>query len=697
MTHHRLSRIFTSVSALAVIPALAATLATAPAAALADDGDGYGDPQQAAPDPGVARVSVIDGSVDVKRGDSGDTVSASVNAPLSAGDYISTQDQSQAEIEFDYGTELRVAPDSQLRFTQLAPQDHELQLAAGTLELRLFHGADAHASVETPQATITPDRSGSYFIDVDNDGNTRVTVRSGRVQIESAAGTQSLVPGSTLAISGDDTHAEFQTIDPVSYAGFDSWIASRDRYFERASDNPYVEHGMVGTEDLYANGRWVDNAQYGQVWVPNVEAGWAPYHDGRWVWEPYYGWTWVDNEPWGWAPFHYGNWFYASDVGWAWYPGQVVAARPYVYRPALVAFFNFGGGEGAGISLNFGNIGWVPIAPNEPFHPWWGAGSRGGYGYARPAYGNTTIVNNYTNNVTIVNVYHNSNAPGGVVGVENGNFANGNFTHLHTLAPIDLRRAEPIRRVLPIVPTANNLAFRPNAPVARPLEPVARFEKFRAPVTAQRPTFVQQQRTIESSAVRAYPTHEDAITHIAPAIPEAGRTDVEPRTRYDGNASHPTYASPDRTNGEPRGDAAHPADPANPKPAPDNAFDRFGRPATPQYRPPSDATPGGEGNANYRAPRNDGGTTSTAPGTNGTYGTGPNGAATYRAPYRSSTYHSPTRTSTGYHAPAYRTHRSTANGGNGDANANGAHAPHPAPTEHPLKPDNVPPNAVKPN
>ena len=102
------------------------------------------------------------------------------------------------------------------------------------------------------------------------------------------------------------------------------------------------------------------------------------------MWEPYYGWTWVDNEPWGWAPFHYGNWFYAADYGWAWYPGAYAVARPYVYRPALVAFFSFGGG-GGNFSVGFGNVGWVPIAPYEPFHPWWGNG--GGYGY-----GGTTVV-----------------------------------------------------------------------------------------------------------------------------------------------------------------------------------------------------------------------------------------------------------------------------------------------------------------
>ena len=580
MTAHRFFRILRS--GFASLPALAIVLASAPHLALADD-----DGTQAA-DPGVARVSVVEGSVDVKRGDSGDTVSADVNAPLSAGDYVSTQDDSHAEIEFDYGTELRIAPDSQMRFTQLEPNDHELQLAAGTLDLRLFHGADAHAQIETPQATITPTENGSTLVNVDNDGNTQVTVRSGRADVESAAGTQTLERGGTLVISGDEDHPQFQTVEPVSYASFDTWIANRDRYAERVSDNPYVANGMVGASDLYANGRWVDNQQYGQVWVPNVDAGWAPYHDGRWVWEPYYGWTWVDNEPWGWAPFHYGNWFYASDVGWAWYPGRYAVARPYVYRPALVAFFSFGGGGDGGIAIDFGNVGWVPLAPNEPFHAWWGNGN--GYGYSRAnRYNNTTIVNNYNNNTTIVNVYHNSNAPGGIVGVANGNFANGDFRHLRTLEPIDLRRAEPIRGVVPIVPTPQNLSFREHESAGRPFAPVARFENFGAPLRTQGPTFVQQQQNVKNAAVRNYPHHAEDITRIAPA----GVSE-----KHLGEPAGPAYSSPDR------GNVDAPRTPAYSKPGTpssnDGPFNRFDRPSG--NSPSSHPAPAYRGTPYYHTP-----------------------------------------------------------------------------------------------
>ena len=44
----------------------------------------------------------------------------------------------------------------------------------------------------------------------------------------------------------------------------------------------------------------------------------------------------------------------------------------YWWRPAMVGFFGFGGGVGFGVGFGFGNVGWVPLAPYEAFHPWYG-------------------------------------------------------------------------------------------------------------------------------------------------------------------------------------------------------------------------------------------------------------------------------------------------------------------------------------
>lgn len=75
-------------------------------------------------------------------------------------------------------------------------------------------------------------------------------------------------------------------------------------------------------DQLSPYGHWITDAQYGYVWMPNVEIGFEPYStNGHWSYTNV-GWTWVSNYNWGWATFHYGRWFYQNGRGWLWIPGH---------------------------------------------------------------------------------------------------------------------------------------------------------------------------------------------------------------------------------------------------------------------------------------------------------------------------------------------------------------------------------------
>ena len=101
--------------------------------------------------------------------------------------------------------------------------------------------------------------------------------------------------------------------------------------------------------ELSPYGRWVDDLQYGQVWIAD-EQGFEPYYNnGRWVYTSY-GWTWASDYAWGWAPFHYGRWTYLQHWGWAWVPG-------YEWGPAWV-----------GWCQNDGYYGWAPLSPGMGFN-----------------------------------------------------------------------------------------------------------------------------------------------------------------------------------------------------------------------------------------------------------------------------------------------------------------------------------------
>ncbi|MGH7707307.1 MAG: DUF6600 domain-containing protein [Vulcanimicrobiaceae bacterium] len=479
---------------------------------------------QASDGPGVARISVLRGTVAIKHGDAGDTVAAAINAPLLVGDYLTTAADSRAEVQFDYDALARVGPDAQLRFTQLDPTQHTLQLAAGSVELRIFGRTDAHPEIETPSVTVRPVESGRYRITVTGDGNTEITVRAGRAEIVSPQGTRELDPGGTLLVQGDATAPEFRDVATVAYDDFDRWNDERDGAIGRSLSHRYVGDDVIGADDLDRYGHWVDVADYGEVWSPNAGAGWAPYRDGRWVWEDYYGWTWVGNEPWGWAPYHYGRWFYANRVGWCWYPGAI-GFQP-IWQPALVGFFTFGSGS---FNVSFGNIGWVPLGPFETFSPWWG-----------PSFGNRIIVNNITN---ITNVYQNGGAPGGVTAVPVQNFGGGGVLRRElAVKPAELRRVGVVRGVVPVVPTerSRQLTDRPLAPATRTALGPRLFHSFAPP--PQPISFAQQRRTIERLTPR---TTQPSRAPVKPLTPEPvlrgpGTVRASPWNRFE----HATTANP---------------------------------------------------------------------------------------------------------------------------------------------------------
>ena len=77
---------------------------------------------------------------------------------------------------------------------------------------------------------------------------------------------------------------------------------------------------QVFYDQLSPYGQWVDDSNYGYVWIPNSGSDFAPYSsDGHWVLTDY-GWTWASDYSWGWATFHYGRWSFNDSFGWFWVP-----------------------------------------------------------------------------------------------------------------------------------------------------------------------------------------------------------------------------------------------------------------------------------------------------------------------------------------------------------------------------------------
>ncbi len=403
-----------------------------------------GPPEEpAGPGRGIARISIINGEVSVRRGDSGEVTAAAINAPLMSGDTLLTGSNARAELQFDASSMVRIAANSEVRMGDLQYHHNQIQVALGLVTFTVLRNSDVQNEIDLPSVAVHPTRPGAYRIMVREDGTVEITVRAGEVEIANPKGSQKLEAGQTMIVRGSQDDPEFQVAQPIQQDDWDRWNAQRDQQLLRATSTRYVNPDINGAEDLDQYGRWVDDGSYGRVWVPQVESDWAPYQAGRWGWADDYGWSWTSYDPWGWAPYHYGRWYH-SGFGWAWWPGPY--RGPCYWSPALVGFFGFGGH--AGFGFGFGNVGWVPLAPYEPFHRWWGGGFRGGFG----GYRNTTIVNN----VNIYNTYRNARVPGGVMGVNAGNFGRGGgrFT---PVSGSQLSSAGMVRGMLPVTPDRSSL------------------------------------------------------------------------------------------------------------------------------------------------------------------------------------------------------------------------------------------------
>ena len=277
---------------------------------------------------------------------------------------------------------------------------------------------------------------------------------------------------------GDSSDPEFQMADQPAPDQFDDWSANRDRTLLASQSYQHVSRDIYGADDLDAYGNWVPS-QYGNVWTPrSTGADWAPYSTGHWVWEDYYGWTWVDDAAWGWAPYHYGRWFQNPGYGWCWWPGSI--ASSYFWSPALVGFFGWGGGD---ISVGWGGIGWVALAPFETFHPWWGHGFHGGR-FGR-GYGNYTNIN-IVRNTNITNIYRNASVRGAAITAHGNDFGHGGSARFGRATPVQLRSANLFRGQMPVTPTRASRQFSNRQATPNPrLAAVANRHFYQSPRVAQ--------------------------------------------------------------------------------------------------------------------------------------------------------------------------------------------------------------------
>jgi hypothetical protein len=576
-------------------------------------------PKPAINGPGVVRVSIVDGSAVVQRGESHVQTNAVPNAPLLPGDYISTGLTSRAELQFDGYTAIRLGGSAQARIVSSDPNDRKVQLAGGTIEVGMVRDGDT-LQIDTPSVSVRVHQTGDVRISIAADGSSWVTARRGSADVVTPQRSYPLGTGTTLIARGAASDPSITDAPEVASDSFDEFNAERDRTMVAALNaSPNLNPAIAGYDDLSAYGQWQRVAGYGQSWVPNEPSGWAPYRNGSWTWEGGYGWTWIGAEPWGWTPYHYGNWFYCNcgSSGWAWLPPSSTTAPSWA--PALVGFFEFNtgqigynnncygnygyapnsaagpvapasnavaaapapnnapppasapapygvggpspGGPPAAFPAPYGSggpypyIGWVPIAPGEPFYPWypgwawlgfgWGFPFFGGFGF----HGGFVSVTHITNITNITRIYRNFRH-GGATATTFRNFRHGTI-HGRTVAvdPRNVGRVGTIHGALPVKPSRGNLGFSHGTLHA----PVAFSKAFDSPRFASDKALAAAThgRLTGRATAHAAPVTRPNATVAHANAPETHANPIEARPRENVPVTHANAAPATRANTAP--------------------------------------------------------------------------------------------------------------------------------------------------
>jgi len=275
----------------------------------------------------------------------------------------------------------------------------------------------------------------------------------------------------------------------------------------------------------------------------------------------------------------------------------------HYWSPGLVAFFGFGG-RGIGFGFGFGNIGWVPLAPYEMFHPWWGRGYYGGRAYIN---GRMNITN-----LNITNTYRNARVPNAISGVNGADFRAGRFSNIGHFSGSQIGQAGVVHGAMPITPTSANLRFSDRAVTNVPrASGNTHFFTHQQTSPAARVPFAEQQRAFERSGAATANRSTAGAPAAAQAAP-AQRSGNAPMTQNTRPSQAPSSGSaPAQQNrggwqrfGEPGGNQSAPRSQAAPQN--NRGWTGFGNPGSSSGAPRqeySQPRSGYGGNPSYSAPR----------------------------------------------------------------------------------------------
>jgi hypothetical protein len=282
----------------------------------------------------AVRLSYVQGQVQISQGAQAVTSQAAANMPLFEGYQITTGQDGQAEVQFEDGSVVRIAPDSGVTLKVLRGQGSsgqaEIVLNGGLGYFELQGGDQAgRIDVRFGNAVVTAGGFTVMRVNMDTPPGT-LAVFSGNAHLEQGDDVALDLHGNeSVTLNGQDPK-QYNMAETIETNSWDQWNSDRDQAMQAEATTPnkatdsFVNSDNPAWNDLNANGNWYDVPGTGYVWSPYEAAysGWDPYGLGQWMWTPGFGYGWVSGYPWGFMPYSCGLWNFYGSFGWGWSPGM---------------------------------------------------------------------------------------------------------------------------------------------------------------------------------------------------------------------------------------------------------------------------------------------------------------------------------------------------------------------------------------
>ena len=325
----------------------------------------------------VGRVAHVEGSLLRSVPEEGDWFQIVKDAPFGLEDKLRSENGSRAEIILPNNTWARIDGDTHIQLISLQNDRTEMHMVHGVAR---FYNKGSHSviTVTTPFGYVSAPAQTSFDLYVSETSVEVIALKGSvyfnrdadQVKAEVIESSTSLVADRYAVAAGKGYR------DP----DWEAWNLERDALWARRMRSggsstkhlpPSLHDHAYALDDYGVWERVYYDGAYGYLWRPiYVSAGWAPFTVGSWtLW--YGDHVWIPCEPFGYATHHYGSWVHVGGY-WYWAPpvtsvsvhfGHPAPSIGFAWYPGRVRWFHFGV-----------NVGWIPLAPHEPYycHRHWG-------------------------------------------------------------------------------------------------------------------------------------------------------------------------------------------------------------------------------------------------------------------------------------------------------------------------------------